>query len=74
MRPLKLRDLTGKVRPSPAQSVTTPILISDGPLLCRLQVWTEAEWAVLPEEDRPTTFTHAPGLGWVGAVPIDCMN
>jgi hypothetical protein len=74
MYPLELRALTGKVRPSPAQPAITPILISDDPSLCRLQVWTEAEWAALPEPDRPTTFTHAPGLGRVGALPIDCMN
>lgn len=51
-----------------------PILITSGPMLCRLQVWTDEQWAVLPQAQRPTDYTHAPGLGWVGAVPIACMN
>ena len=40
----------------------------------RLQVWTEAEWRALPEADRPLEYTHAPGLGWVGAVAVACLN
>jgi hypothetical protein len=45
-----------------------------GPTLCRIRVWTESEWAELPEGDRPATREHVPGLGWVGAVPEVCLN
>ena len=40
-----------------------------GDMLCEVRTWTEAEWAALPPEFRPVVFEHAPGLGWVGAVP-----
>ena len=42
-------------------------------MLCRLRVWTEEEWAYLADTQRPTSFVHAPGLGWVGAEP-DCSQ
>jgi hypothetical protein len=45
-------------------------VIADG-TLCRLRVWSEGEWAALPEDRRPREFVHAPGLGWVGAAPFD---
>ena len=51
-----------------------PIQVLAGPMLCHLRVWTEAEWSALPAADRPTHYTHAPGLGWVGAVGLECMN
>jgi hypothetical protein len=51
-----------------------PMLITAGPMLCRLRIWTEEEWALLPVANRPTQHTHAPGLGWIGAVPIACLN
>ena len=47
-----------------------PIEVTCGPILCRLQVWTEEEWKALPKEKRPATVAHAPGLGRVGAVPV----
>jgi hypothetical protein len=59
---------------SAEQAIPGPIQIACGPMLCRLHVWTEEEWKELPEAERPLQFTHAPGLGWVGALPIDCMN
>ena len=43
-------------------------------MLCRLRVWTEEEWADLQEAERPACFVHAPGLGWVGAVPLYSLN
>jgi hypothetical protein len=48
--------------------------VTAGPMLCRLQIWTEQEWAELPEQSRPVDFVHAPGLGWVGALPVECLN
>ena len=45
-----------------------------GSMLCRLRVWTEEEWANLADTERPTSFVHAPGLGWVGAEPVCSQN
>jgi hypothetical protein len=45
-----------------------------GSALCDLKVWTEEEWAALPEHERPLKYVHAPGLGWVGGVPILRLN
>ncbi|MDR3638162.1 MAG: hypothetical protein P4L84_30440 [Isosphaeraceae bacterium] len=45
-----------------------------GSALCDLRVWTEEEWAALPEHERPLQFVHAPGLGWVGGVPTIRLN
>ena len=50
------------------------LLITSGPMLCRLRVWTDAEWRRLPAAERPAQHIHAPGLGWVGAVPIVGLN
>jgi hypothetical protein len=49
-------------------------LITSGAMLCWLRVWTDAEWESLPTARRPAQHIHAPGLGWVGAVPIDGLN
>lgn len=38
-----------------------------GETLCRLLLWSEAEWARLSVEGRPALVEHVPGLGWVGA-------
>lgn len=77
MRPPHKR--TGTIRPGgkPAQhqaeaSMRIEVLI--GAALCELRVWTEEEWAALPEHERPTQFVHAPGLGWVGGVPAVSLN
>lgn len=50
------------------------IEVTSGAFLCRLQIWTEEQWQKLPEADRPLEYAHAPGLGWVGAVRVGCMN
>ena len=55
-------------------STADPMLITSGPMLCRLQIWTEEQWAALPLAERPAQYTHAPGLGWIGALPIACLN
>ena len=44
-----------------------------GSMLCRLRVWTEEEWAYLADTERPASFVHAPGVGWVGA-ESDCSQ
>ena len=69
MRPHKLHRVS---RDYPGRPM--PILITSGPVLCRLHVWTEDEWAVLPEARRPKDYSHAPGLGWIGAVPTTGRN
>ncbi|WP_406701018.1 hypothetical protein V5E97_19720 [Singulisphaera sp. Ch08] len=48
--------------------------VTAGPMLCRLHIWSELEWETLADRDRPIEFVHVPGLGWVGALPIGCMN
>jgi hypothetical protein len=60
--------------PYPAQRPTSPPRIVDAGMLCDLHVWTEAEWAALPAGAQPVRHTHAPGLGWVGAVPRESLN
>ncbi len=47
-----------------------PILITCGSMLCELRTWSAAE---LPES-KALALTRIPGLGWVGAVPVECMN
>jgi len=51
-----------------------PALVVCGPVLCRLRLWTPAEWDALAKHRRPAHVTFAPGLGWVGAVPVAVMN
>ena len=75
----RLDTRTGTVRParSPAPpqaqgSMHIEVLI--GSALCDLRVWSEEEWAALPERDRPLEVVHAPGLGWVGGVPSVRLN
>jgi hypothetical protein len=67
-------DLVHGQFPDVAVSAAEPVLITSGPMLCRLRIWTEAEWAMLPEAERPAQYTHALGLGWVGAIPTACLN
>ena len=51
-----------------------PMYIACGPMLCELRIWTEAEWLESEGLERPIAMTRVPGLGWIGAVPIECMN
>ena len=50
------------------------IEVTCGGMLCELHYWSEAEWASLPEADRPAEAAHAPGVGWIGAVPVAGLN
>lgn len=45
-----------------------------GPMLCRLQLWSDREWGRLSPEERPWRSVKVEGLGWVGAVPVACLN
>jgi hypothetical protein len=79
MRPYKQAHSDGRYpdqgrSPEVLASEPAPLFITSGPMLCRLRLWSETQWAALPEPERPAQFVHAPGLGWVGAVPIVCMN
>ena len=51
-----------------------PVYITANGRLCRLVVWSEADWATLPVAQRPKTVEHFGGLGWVGAVPVEVLN
>jgi hypothetical protein len=59
---------------TPAGREVPTIEVLCGPLLCRLRVWSDAEWAELPAWQRPARADHFAGLGWVGAVPVACTN
>jgi hypothetical protein len=50
------------------------MLLICGPALCEVRFWTEAQWATLPEGERPRERAHAPGRGWFGVVPVAGMN
>jgi hypothetical protein len=57
-----------------APRAPAPIEVTCGGMLCRLRVWSDSEWAALPVSERPLEWTHVPGLGWVGAVPVASLN
>jgi hypothetical protein len=73
MRLLEKSSLSSD-RPGAAPGAPAPVQVLCGSMLCRLHVWTESEWADLSPGDRPVQFTHVPGLGWVGAIAVRCMN
>lgn len=62
--------------PSPPNHLdpSRPIYVMVGAALCRLEIWSEREWADLPDECRPRAAEHVPDLGWVGVVPVESMN
>jgi hypothetical protein len=60
--------------PDPLPASPGPIQVLCGPMLCRLHVWTESEWTAMPEFERPIRSEHISGLGWVGAIPVECLN
>ncbi len=68
-----IRGATGTPQRA-ASAAAPPIEVISGGMLCRLHVWNESEWANLSERERPLEFTHVPGLGWVGAVPVNGLN
>ena len=60
--------------PDRPDRAVAPLYCTDGPLLCRVQVWTEQEWAALDSAGRPARAERVEGLGWVAAVPIESLN
>jgi hypothetical protein len=68
------RDLAQGRPPDLADPEPESMLITSGPMLCSLRVWTDEQWDELPESARPAQSTRVPGLGWVGAVPVACLN
>ena len=70
----KGRNLDHGGSPDVSRSTADPMLITSGAMLCRLRVWTDDEWEAMTTAERPSQYTHVPGLGWVGEVTISCLN
>lgn len=51
-----------------APSKPMPVFCIVGETVCRVRIWTDAEWERLDVADRPAVVEQVPGLGWVGAV------
>jgi len=72
----RLEGLNGSVQrsapPKDGGSKSIPVLV--GSSLCDLEVWTEEEWVALASHERPLTWVHVEGLGWVGVRPIVQLN
>jgi hypothetical protein len=70
------RNRLAKFRPTsrPEARAFAAIQVVNGPLLCEIRFWTEAEWDALPDGERPEDCAHKPGLGWIGAVPTVFLN
>lgn len=68
-----LRAPANSVEPGSPVSLAS-LQVTAGPMLCQLRIWTEQEWDALAECDRPIEFVHVPGLGWLGALPVECLN
>jgi hypothetical protein len=72
--PVKGRDLDHGRSPEATSPDADPLLITSGPMLCRLRVWSDEEWDALPVPRRPAQHARVAGLGWIGAVPIAWLN
>jgi hypothetical protein len=60
--------------PAAGRDRMPPIYITCDSMLCELRVWTTTELLESRELERALALTRVPGLGWIGAVPIECMN
>ncbi len=49
-------------------------LIRVAHFLCHLVVWSDAQWDALAPAHRPLKGLRVEGLGWIGAVPVVCLN
>jgi hypothetical protein len=47
---------------------------TDGPVLCEIRVFSDAEWEALEPEERPKRAEYYEGLGWVVAIPVEHLN
>lgn len=56
------------------QTVPTTLQVTHEAMLCEVQFWSEEDWANLPADARPAQYTHKPGVGWVGIVPVSGLN
>jgi hypothetical protein len=69
-------------RPDPAAplphetgvTAVQPIYCTDGPVLCRVRVWSDQQWLATPTESRPRRAKRVEGLGWVVAFPVENLN
>jgi hypothetical protein len=70
------KGITGQSeRPdSPSRCAPPPIEIVSQGMLCRIHVWNDREWANLTEAEKPIEHAFVPGLGWVGAIPVNGLN
>jgi hypothetical protein len=59
--------------PGPAEPGPPHVVNADG-ILGRIHVWSETEWVLLTEAERPFRYEHVPGLGWVGLLPAPDLN
>ena len=48
--------------------------VTFGPMLCELRISTAAEWSDSEHAENPVALAYVPGLGWIAAVPIQCLN
>lgn len=71
----------GSLTPTPCPPPLLPLDTDAAPIqvvvegrLGDLQVWSDNEWALLPEASRPRTVVHVEGLGWVGVITRVALN
>jgi hypothetical protein len=58
-------------RPAPLAESRHAALIRIGTYLYRVKIWTDGEWAALPEEQRPGGAAPILGLGWHVTEPVE---
>jgi hypothetical protein len=56
------------VHPNRTTRKSEPVLCIVGDTLCRVRVFSDAQWERIDPAKRPTTAEYFPGLGWVAAV------
>jgi hypothetical protein len=62
------------VPPRPTGDAHALLFCTDVPVLCRVRVYTDAEWDALPTSERPRRAERVDGVGWVVAVPVEHLN
>jgi hypothetical protein len=69
-----LRDSLRSIAAGEASHRMSPIYVTCGSMLCELRIWTTTELPESKEVGRSVALTRIPGLGWIGAVPVECMS